>query len=252
MEEVIKGFKGFRKDMTAKQNNFQYEEGKEYETDRADVCNSGFHACEYPLDCFKYYDPAESVFHEVEQTGEFSRNYADSKVASTKIKIGTGINIVEMVKAAIEYTRKKIDEKRKFEEKTRTLADSPIEERHVTGYRGASNATGYCGASSATGNNGASSATGIYGASNATGNNGASSVAHPNGIAVSWGYKGKAKGVTGSHLVLAEWEKNNRGLNVTEFWILKCAKMVQVDGESIKENTWYTMENGEIVEAEEE
>ena len=28
--------------------------------------------------------------------------------------------------------------------------------------------------------------------------------------------------------------------------------MVQVDGETIKENTWYKIENGEIIEAESE
>ena len=34
-------------------------------------------------------------------------------------------------------------------------------------------------------------------------------------------------------------------------WSLKGAKMVQVDGETIKEDTWYTMENGEIIEVKE-
>lgn len=33
---------------------FQYEIGKEYETDTAKACECGFHACEYPLDVFNY------------------------------------------------------------------------------------------------------------------------------------------------------------------------------------------------------
>lgn len=104
--EVIKSYKGFNKDMTC--NGFQYEEGKEYETDKAEACKCGFHACEYPLDTFSYYNPAESIFHEVEQSGHLSREDNDSKVASTKIKIGASINIAGIVKAAIEYTTKRV------------------------------------------------------------------------------------------------------------------------------------------------
>ena len=88
MSKVVKSYKGFHKDMTCR--GFQYKEGKEYETSKAVVCNEGFHACEHPLDCLGYYPPNTSVYHEVEQTGEFSSDSGsrDSKIASTKIKIG--------------------------------------------------------------------------------------------------------------------------------------------------------------------
>lgn len=59
----MRAFKGFNKDLTCR--GYQYEEGKEFHTERAECCDTGFHACEYPLDCFGYYDPAHSVFHEV-------------------------------------------------------------------------------------------------------------------------------------------------------------------------------------------
>ena len=218
-------YKGFNKDMTAK-NGFQYKEGKEYEEEKAVACECGFRACEYPLDCFGYYSPANSVYHIVEQSGELSKNSSDTKVASTKIKIGAEISIAGRVKAAIEYTK----EKAKPE----------------------SDATGYCGASSATGNYGASSATGNCGASSATGYKGSAIAGDPESIAVAWGYKGKAKGVIGSYLVLADWEGNENNFWTQEEWSLKGAKMVRVDGEKIKADTWYTMENGEIVEVEEE
>ena len=81
----MRTYKGFNKDMTCRE--FQYEEGKEYEEKEAIACETGFHACEYPLDCFSYYSPNNSVFHEVEQNGELSCNSDDTKVASTKIKI---------------------------------------------------------------------------------------------------------------------------------------------------------------------
>ena len=229
MEEVIKSFKGFKKDMTCK--GFQYEEGKEYEEDKAVACECGFHACEYPLDVFSYYNPAESVFHEVEQSGDLSRKNDDSKVSSTKIKIGASINIAGLVKAAIEYTTKRVKK----------------ENNSCENY-GASSATGYKGASSATGNYGASSATGNYGASSATGYKGKSIAGDKESIAVAWGYKSKAKGVLGSYLVFADWDGNENEYWNPESWALKGAKMVRVDGTAIKEDTWYIIENGAIIE----
>ena len=239
-------YKGFNKDMTAK-NGYQYEEGKEYEEEKAVACECDFHACEYPLDCFKYYSPGNSVYHIVAQSGELSKNSNDTKVASTKIKIGAEISIAGLVKAAIEYTKEKA--------KPESDATGYRGASSATGDRGASSATGDCGASSATGDYGASSATGDCGASSATGKCGASSATglygsaiagDPESIALAWGYKAKAKGVVGAHIVIADWEENE------EEWTLKSAKMVRVDGEKIKADTWYTMENGEIVETEEE
>lgn len=41
----MKCFKGFDKDLRCK--GFQYEVGKEYETERAEIREEGFHACEF-------------------------------------------------------------------------------------------------------------------------------------------------------------------------------------------------------------
>ena len=241
MNEVIKSYKGFNKDMTCLGK--QYEEGKEYEEERAEACEYGMHACEYPLDCFGYYSPNDSVYHVVEQSGEISRRNDDSKIASTKMKIGAEISIAGLVKAAIEYTRERIQEDKE--------ADEDYGASSATGNCGASSATGYKGASSATGDYGASSATGNCGASSATGYKGASSANDPESIAVAWGYHGKARGVKGAYLVLADWEGDEVNYWTQDRWSLKGAKMVRVDGETIKENTWYTMVNGEIVEVSE-
>ena len=291
MEKVIKSYKGFNKDTTCR--GFKYEEGKEYEEETADGCNSGFHACEYPLDCFDYYSPNESVYHEVEQSGEFDRDGYDSKVASTKIKIGARLDISGLVKAAIDFTMSRVKKEAGSDEYCgassatgykgassatgdygassatgdygASSATGYYGASSATGYKGASSATGDCGASSATGYKGASSATGDYGASSATGNcgassatgyKGASSANDPESIAVAWGYKGKAMGVLGSHIVLAEWkyigsEKDDRyDKSEQEAWEFVGAKMFRVDGEKVKPDTWYRLENGELVEVE--
>ena len=214
--ETIKTYKGFNKDMKCR--DFQYEEGEEYETREAEVCSCGFHACEHPLDCFNYYRPSESIYHEVEQSGKISKESNDSKIASTKIKIGARLSISGLVEAAIEYTK----------ERTKPESDSSSD-------YGASSATGYCGASSATGYKGASSAENL------------------NTVAVAWGYKGKAKGVKGSFLVLADWKCKGEESNnywKEDMWELKNAVMVRVDGETIKEDTWYTMVDGKVVEVD--
>ena len=120
MEEIIKSYKGFNKDMTCK--NKQYEVGKDYEEDKALACECGMHACEYPLDCFKYYPPSKSVYCEVEQSGDISR-HDDSKIASTKMRIGAQLNIAGIVNAAIKYTKEKA-EKTCIEYKAATAGNS--------------------------------------------------------------------------------------------------------------------------------
>ena len=232
-KKVIHAFKGFNKDMTCR--GFQYEEGKEFHTDKAKCCDEGFHACEYPLDCFSYYNPAESVFHEVELSGETDRKSDDTKICATNIKIGARLSIAGIVKAAIDFTMSKVNKKAKSDERHGFSS--------ATGDRGASSATGDYGASSATGNYGASSATGDGGVAVSTGYNGSSSVSSDTGIAVAWGIKSKVKGRIGSYLVLSDW-KNNGKLELVG------AKMVRVDGEKIKDDTYYRLIDGKLVEAD--
>ena len=279
--EVIKAFKGFNQDMTCTPTEdikFQYEEGKEYEENGAVACEKGFHACEYPLDVLGYYYPNKSVYHEVELSGTIDKS-EDGKTCASKIKIGAEISIAGLVKAAIEYTRERTKEGKNSNDDYGASsatgncgASSATGDKgasSATGYKGASSATGNCGASSATGDygassvtgyKGASSATGDYGASSATGNCGASSATgykgkstagDPESVSVAWGYKSMAKGVLGAFLVFADWEGNENRYWIQEEWFLKGAKMVRVDGETIKADTWYTMENGEVIEVEE-
>ena len=110
-EKVLKTYKGFDKNLKCR--DFQYEIGKEFETDGAKCCQYGFHACEYPLDCFGYYSPAESRFCEVEQSGVIDKdnNSNDSKIASSKIKIGAELDIAGIIKASINFIKEKATKK---------------------------------------------------------------------------------------------------------------------------------------------
>ena len=309
-----KAFKGFNKDLTCR--GFQYEEGKEFETERAECCEVGFHACEYPLDCLGYYSPNSSVYHEVELDGDIDeRGDGDTKICATKIKIGARLSIAGLVKAAIDFTMSRVkkeagsDERHGYASATgdygassatgdygassatgdygassatgdygassatgdygASSATGDYGASSATGDYGASSATGDYGASSATGDYGASSATGDYGASSATGNcgassatgyRGASSVSDPTGVAVAWGHEARAKGCLGAHLILSDWryigEKYSDGDYKypyrVESWELAGAKLVVVDGEKIKADTYYRCIDGEIVEVDED
>ena len=309
----MRAFKGFNKDLTCR--GYQYEEGKEFHTERAECCDTGFHACEYPLDCFGYYDPAHSVFHEVELSGEMDKSEDNTKVCATDIKIGARLSIAGLVKMAIDFTMSKVnkeagsDERHGFASATgykgassatgdygassatgncgassatgncgassatgdygassatgncgASSATGDCGASSATGYKGASSATGDYGASSATGNYGASSATGNCGASSATGYKGASSVSDPTGVAVAWGHEARAKGCKGAHLILSDWkyvgaryiDGDYMDPYDKESWELTGAKMVVVDGEKIKEDTYYRCIEGEIVEVTED
>ncbi len=291
----MRAFKGFNKDLTCR--GYQYEEGKEFHTERAECCDTGFHACEYPLDCFGYYDPAHSVYHEVELSGEMDKSGDNTKVCATDIKIGARLSIAGLVKMAIDFTMSKVnkeagsDERHGFASATgdygassatgncgASSATGDYGASSATGDYGASSATGNCGASSATGYKGASSATGDYGASSATGNcgassatgncgassatgyKGASSVSDPTGVAVAWGHEARAKGCKGAHLILSDWKYVGARYSDGDYmdpydkesWELTGAKMVVVDGENIKEDTYYRCIEGEIVEVTED
>ena len=102
-DQKIKSFKGFDKDLKCR--GFQFEIGKEYEEPSAKACDRGFHACEQPIEVFGYYAPGQSRYCEVEQSGELDRKGDDSKVASSRIKIGAEIGIPGIVKAQIEYVK---------------------------------------------------------------------------------------------------------------------------------------------------
>ena len=115
----------------------------------------------------------------------------------------------------------------------------------ATGDRGAASATGYQGAASATGYQGAASATGYRGAASATGDRGAASATGKESIALAAGKDCKAKGALGCWIVLAErgeWDGNT--------YPIVSVKAFKVDGKSIKEDTFYTLANGEAVEAD--
>ena len=95
----MKMFKGFDKDLKCR--SFQYEIGKTYTEDRAELCEVGFHACENPLDCLNYYEPGESRYCDVDLDDVTDERRDDSKRVGKKITVQGEIGIAGLVKAAV-------------------------------------------------------------------------------------------------------------------------------------------------------
>ena len=231
MEQKIKAYKAFDKDLSCR--GFKYKVGKEYEeTGDIKACEKGFHACPYPLDVFGYYAPAGSRFCEVEQSGKIDDSESD-KVCSSKIRIGAELDIRGLVKAAVSYVKERCTNEYNAE------PGKPA----MTGYRGVATAgdrgaatAGNCGVATA-GDRGAATA-GDRGAATARGK---ASTGY-NGLSVARGENVQVKGGIGAILVIAE--ERDDTYDIVDW------KAVVVDGEVVKADTWYRLENGELVEVD--
>ena len=239
----MKAYKGFDKDLKCR--GFQYELGREYQETEALLCRKGFHACENPLDTFRYYPPTDSRYCEVEIADNGPRNSDDAKVCGEKIKIGAEIGLDGVIKDGVQFILE--------------MCKGSAED-HASGTSGNAAASGVRGNAAASGENGNAAASGVWGnaaASGVWGNaaaSGASGTATVTGrdgrasaiggqcIAVAWGQDSLAKGTLGNWIVVSE--RGDSGDIVD-------AKLARVDGETIRADTWYTLRRGEIVEVAE-
>ena len=251
----MKCFKGFDKDLKCK--DFQYEIGKEYTEETADICNCGFHACEFPMDVFGYYPPSDSRYCEVELEENGQKSSDDSKRVGKKISVKAEIGIAGIIKAGVEYIKEQVD----WEDDKATNTGNKSAATNTgnksaatnTGYQSAATNTGYQSAATNTGdysaatNTGYRSAatnTGDYSAATNTGDYSAAIVEGKESIALATGIKSKAKGKIGCFIVLTEWKEINNEYHIVDI------KSAKVDGENIKEDTFYMLKDGKFVEAD--
>ena len=198
----MKAYKGFDKNMKCR--GFQYEVGKEYEEEKAELCNSGFHACTNPLDVWNYYSPCDSRFAEVEIEETSKEKCDDSKICGKKIKINAEINITKIVKVGVKII---IDNVRGFTEALQN--DNGVDYANI-------------------------GSSGDYAQIGSSGNY---------DVISAIGVNSKVKAKKGSWITLAEYDIKRKPI---------CVKTEQVDGNKIKENTYYKLKNGEFTEVENE
>ena len=224
-EKKIKGYKGFNPDLTCR--DFKYEVGKEYETDKAKTCETGFHFCENPFDVWGYYPPCNEKgllnrFCEVEGSGDIDNSHSD-KIACSHIKINAEIGLQGIINTGVKFIMDKVSRSGSKQSNT-----------------------GNCSAASNTGNCSAASNTGDRSAASNTGNCSVASVGGRESVAIVTGKDSMAKGAQGCWIVLTE-----RGDWDGTTYPIKCVKAFKVDGEKIKPDTFYKLKNGEAVEVKE-
>ena len=212
----MKGYKGFDKNWKCR--DMQYEVGKTYEEAEARLCNKGLHFCENPFDVFSYYSPEnQSRYAVVEAENVTDEKDSDTKRVAKKLTIKTELNLIGIVKAGMEYIKEHINvekiKEKAFDESTAA----------TSGYR----------STAATSGNESTAATSGYRST--------AIVEGEDSVAIALGARSKAKGALGCWLILAEWEENDDGMYRKD---VKCFK---VDGEIIKADMFYMLEDGEAV-----
>ena len=281
----MKACKGFDKNLRCR--GFQYEVGGEYTEETAELCNRGPHACENPLDTLRYYRPGDSRYCEVEIEDNGQRSSYDSKVCGKHIKIGAEIGLKGVINAGVRFVFDKCESATEENasgwrgnaaasgdsgnaaasgrrgnaaasgRRGNAAASGDLGNAAASGWRGNAAASGWSGNAAASGDlgnaaasgrsgnaaasgwRGNAAASGERGTAVATGEQGSSSANGEQCLAVAWGKDSRAKGKLGTWLVVTEYDSG----------MILNAKLVQVDGLTVKEETWYTLKNGEMVEA---
>ena len=232
----MKLYKGFDKDLKCR--DYRFEVGKEYEEEKADICNCGFHACENPLDVFGYYPPADSRYCEVDLDVNDQKS-DDSKRVGKHIKINAEIGLPGLIKSGVEYTKDQVDWEHAKVSNTGYQSAATN-----TGDQSAATNTGDQSAATNTGNRSAATNTGNRSAATNTGNQSAATVTGKESVAMAVGYDSKAKGALGCYLVLSEWKRIDGEYHIVD------VQSAKVDGETIKADTFYKLIDGKFVEVE--
>lgn len=250
-------FKGFDNDLKCR--DFQYEVGETYETDKAVICKSGFHACKHPLDVLTYYPYINGNRYCVVELGivEIDESEKDSKVCSKKITITKEITYQEL--CSYLFGEDKVEDYSHSStagNKSHSSAAGDWSHSSTAGNQSHSSTAGRRSHSSTAGDSSHSSTAGRssnsstagYSSNSSTagdwshsicaGHYSISSTAGKNCVSVALGKSSKAKAAKGSWIVLVQYNKYNDIVDV---------KSVLVDGDIIKADTYYSLVNGEFV-----
>ena len=219
----MKGYKAFEPGLICRGK--QYEENSIATEDRAKPCKCGIHFCENPFDVLDYYPliTEDGKFTDFAEVEALDKPVTDDKkkYCTTKLKVGAKLSFAGFVKAYINFV---------FEKTVKSMPDSSGDYAKI----------GSSGDSAQIGSSGDSAKIGSSGNSAKIDSSGKDSVIMCAGIS------SIAKAKKGSWITLAEWKYNDD----KERWIPVCVKTEQVDGERIKEDTFYQLIDGEFTEVE--
>lgn len=153
------------------------------------------------------------------------KSVEDSKLACTELTVKGEVNFAGLVKATLNAVFNRVKGKEPFS----------------SGYCSTAGSSGCCSTAGSSGDYSTAGSSGDYSTAAATGAYCSAKADGKDSIAVVNGACGKACGALGCYLVLTEYDDDGHMI---------CAKMGRVDGSAIRENVYYTLKNGEFVEAD--
>ena len=207
--ETIIAYKAF--DANWQCRGFQYEVGRTYTHDgEAVLCESGFHACEAPLDVLNYYSITDSKFAQVELGGiSAPKEDGDTKRAGKSIAIKLALSIADLISAQVEWTFKGADKKSVAEGYYSTAASSgDYSKAASSGDYSTAASSGDSSKAASSGNSNTAASSGNYSKAASSGNystaassgNYSTAACDTNGFACIAGVGGMVKGNAGSAL----------------------------------------------------
>ena len=242
MGDLKKGFKGFNKGLVCRGK--QYAENTVFEEESAVICNSGMHFCENPFDVLDHYDliNEKGEFNDFAEVEALDESFTDDekKFCTKKLKVGAKLSFPGFIKACIDFI---------IEKKTAEVIEdqnNKTDERLISS-SGDSAQIGSSGYSAKIGSSGYSAKIGSSGDSAQIGSSGDSARIDSTGldsVICCAGHGSIVKAKKGSWITLAEWEYSKE----KDRYVPKCVKTEFVDGERIKADVFYTLENGEFEE----
>lgn len=213
----MKGYKAFNKGLVCKGK--QYAENTVFCEEKAEICKCGMHFCENPFEVLSYYPLVDehgefSDFAEVDALAETKT--ADGKqFCTTKLRIDAKLSFAEFVKACVDFCLNKT---------VGDMSDSKMDSDDYSQLV----SSGYGSQLASSGNWSQLASSG------------------EDSVICAGGKDSIAKAKKGSWITLAEWAYSED----KERYVPVCVKTEYVDGERIKEDTFYQLKSGEFMEVD--
>ena len=241
-----KGYKAYNPGLICR--GHKYEEDTVYKKNGHGICCSGVtHYCVNPFDTLDYYPlvQPDGQFSEFTTVEAIDEPVTDDgrKFATSTIKIGFKLGFKGFIQACIDFLYEKtIKEMPKPE-------DVDVSDAAQIGSSGRYAKIGSSGDAAQIGSSGRYAqigSSGRYAKIGSSGDDARITVENANNVVACVGKRGRIKAPVGTWCTLAEYgEWDGAGYPCV------CVKSFQIDGETYKADTWYTLNGGEITEVDE-
>ena len=228
MSDNMHGFKAYEPGLICR--GHKYEENTVYKKSGHGICVPGVtHYCVNPFDVLDHYPLVRSdgQFSDFTTVEAIDPPVTDDnkKFATSTIKIGVKLGFSGFIQACVDFLFEK------------TIKKMPKPEDVDVSYAAKIGSSG---------DDAKIGSSGRYAKIGSSGDAAQITIENSHGVAAAVGKHGKIKAPIGTWCTLAEYgEWDGEGYPCI------CVKSYQVDGEIIKADVFYTLRNGEIVEAEE-